>query len=111
MLASAKGFIVPPESFCAKWPSKGERKDTFGFKKLEVHICGFDGKECHCLSLGFSAVKKHHNQGNFYKGKHFIGSGFWFQRFHYNHDGKHESIQAFYILISSLRRALCPHGE
>lgn len=93
VLTSDQSFTVPSESFCTKWPSKGEIKDTFGFQKLEVQICGFDGKGCHCLSLGFSAVKKHHDQGNFYKGKHLIGSGFRFQRFHYNHDGKYGSFR------------------
>lgn len=81
LLASYKSFIVPSETFCTKWPSKGEIRDTFGFQKLEVQICGLDGKECHCLSLDFIPVKKYHGQGNFYKGKHFIGAGFWFQRF------------------------------
>ena len=27
------------------------------------------------------AVKRHHDHGNSYKGKHFIGAGLWFQRF------------------------------
>jgi hypothetical protein len=81
LLASYKSFIVPSESFCTKWPSKGEIKDTLGFQKLEVQICGLDGKECHCLSLDFIAVKKYHDQGNFYKGKHLIGAVFLFQRF------------------------------
>ena len=81
LLASYKSFIVPSESFCTKWPSKGEVKDTFGFQKLGVQTCGLDGKECLCLSLGFIAVKKFHDQGNFYKGKHLIGADFWFQRF------------------------------
>jgi hypothetical protein len=27
-----------------------------------------------CLSLGFTGVKRHHDQGNSYKGKHLIGA-------------------------------------
>jgi hypothetical protein len=34
-----------------------------------------------CLSLGFTGVKRHHDQGNSYKGKHLIGAGLQFQRF------------------------------
>ena len=35
-----------------------------------------------CLSLGFTAVKRHHEQGNSYKRKHFIGAAsLHFQRF------------------------------
>ena len=34
-----------------------------------------------CLSLGFIAVKRHHDQGNSYKGKHLTGAGLQFQRF------------------------------
>ena len=30
-----------------------------------------------CLSLGFIAVKRHHDQGNSYKGKHLIGAGLY----------------------------------
>ena len=33
-----------------------------------------------CLSSGFIAVKRHHDQGNSYKGKHLIGAGLQFQR-------------------------------
>jgi hypothetical protein len=33
------------------------------------------------LSLGFTGVRRHHSQGNSYKGKHLIGTGLWFQRF------------------------------
>ena len=32
------------------------------------------------LSLGFIAVKRPHDHGNSYKGKHFIGAGLQFQR-------------------------------
>jgi hypothetical protein len=34
-----------------------------------------------CLILGFIAVKRHHEDSNFYKGKHLIGTGLLFQRF------------------------------
>ena len=33
------------------------------------------------VSQGFIAVKRHHDQGNFYKGKHFIMAGLQFQGF------------------------------
>ena len=32
-------------------------------------------------SLGFTAVKRHHDQGNSYNGKHLIGASLQFQRF------------------------------
>ena len=31
--------------------------------------------------LGFIAVKRHHDQGNFYKGQYLVGAGLQFQRF------------------------------
>ena len=34
----------------------------------------------HCLSLGFIAAKRHHDQDNSYKGKHLIGAGLQVQR-------------------------------
>ena len=34
-----------------------------------------------CLNLGFVAVKRHHDQGNTYKGKHLIGAGLQVQKF------------------------------
>jgi hypothetical protein len=33
------------------------------------------------LSLDFIAVKRHHDQGNSYKGKHLVRDGLQFQRF------------------------------
>jgi hypothetical protein len=33
------------------------------------------------LSWGFSAVKRYHDWGNYYKGKHLIGAGLQVQRF------------------------------
>jgi hypothetical protein len=40
-----------------------------------------DGSLSTCLSPSFIAVKRHHDHGNSYKGKHFTGAGFQFQRF------------------------------
>jgi hypothetical protein len=34
-----------------------------------------------CLSLGFIAIKRQHDQGSSYKDKHLIGVGLQFQRF------------------------------
>ena len=34
-----------------------------------------------CLSQGCTAVNRHHDQGNSYKGQHFIGAGLQVQRF------------------------------
>jgi hypothetical protein len=34
-----------------------------------------------CLSLGFTVVKRHHDQGNTYKGQHLVGAGLQIQRF------------------------------
>jgi hypothetical protein len=34
-----------------------------------------------CLSLGFIAVKKHHDYGNSYKRRYLIGAGIQFQKF------------------------------
>jgi hypothetical protein len=37
--------------------------------------------ETSVLVLGFNDVKRHHDQGNSYEGKHLIGAGLQFQRF------------------------------
>jgi hypothetical protein len=47
--------------------------------------------------LGFSGVKRHHDQGKSYKGQHLIGASFQFQRFNplsswqeaWQHAGRH----------------------
>jgi hypothetical protein len=49
--------------------------------------------------LGFIAVKRHHDQGNFYKGQYLVGAGLQFQRFSpssswweaWQHPGRHGS--------------------
>ena len=51
-----------------------------------------------CLRLCFAA-KRHHDHGNSYKGKHFIGAGLQFQgSVHYHRGGKHSSVQADMVL-------------
>ena len=48
----------------------------------------------YCLSLGFIAVKRHHDHGNSYKGKHLIGAGLQVRgSVHYYHGRKHGSMQ------------------
>jgi hypothetical protein len=50
-----------------------------------------------CLSLGFIAVNRHHDQGNIVVlyGQHFIGAGLQVQRFSPLSSGwEHDSIQA-----------------
>ena len=49
-----------------------------------------------CFSLGFKAVKRHHDQGNSYEGEHLIGTVL--SSVHYHHGGKHGSIQADIVL-------------
>jgi hypothetical protein len=45
--------------------------------------------------LGFIAVKRHHDQGNSYKGKYLIGAGLQFQMYSPFSSGKqHGIIQA-----------------
>jgi hypothetical protein len=44
--------------------------------KITVRI---SEKVIRCLSLGFIAVKRHHDQGNSYRGSHFIGAALKFQ--------------------------------
>ena len=39
-------------------------------------------RKSYCLNEGFIAMKRHHNQGDSYTGKHFFGTGFQLQRFH-----------------------------
>ena len=53
---------------CASWFSPSQ-------------ICGDRTQISRCLTQGFVAVKRHHDQGNCYKGKHLIGAGLQFQRF------------------------------
>jgi hypothetical protein len=74
---------------------------------------------CFCFLLPscfrvFLAVKRHHDQGNSYKGQHFIGAGFQFRgSVHYHRGGKHGGLQAdmvleepeFYILIHKQQEA------
>jgi hypothetical protein len=38
-------------------------------ENLKVHTVGF------CLSLSVTAVNRHHDQGNSYKGQHLTGAG------------------------------------
>jgi hypothetical protein len=48
-----------------------------------------------CLSLGFTAVNRHHDQGNAYKGQHLTGSGLQVQRFSLlSSRWEHGSVQA-----------------
>ena len=48
-----------------------------------------------CLSLGFTAVNRHHDQGNSYKGQHLIGAGLQIQRFSLlSSKQEHGNIQA-----------------
>jgi hypothetical protein len=52
-----------------------------------------------CLSKSFITVKRHHDQGNAYKGKHFTGADLQFQNsLHYHHGGKHGNMQADMVL-------------
>ena len=49
-------------------------------------------------------MKKHHDHGNSYKGKHLIGAGLQFRDLvHYHHGGKHGSMQADMVLEKELR--------
>ena len=57
--------------------------------------------ECPCdggLSKGFSAVDRHHDQDNSYKGQHLIGAGLKVQRFSPLSRQEHGSIQAGMVL-------------
>jgi hypothetical protein len=57
-------------------------------------------------------VKRHHDQGNSYKGQHFIGAGLQVQRFsHYHHGGKHGSVQAGMVLEELRVLHLDPKAE
>jgi hypothetical protein len=50
------------------------------------------------------SVKRHHDQGNAYKGKYFTGAGLWFRGLvHYHHGRKHGSVQAGTVLEKKLR--------
>jgi hypothetical protein len=59
------------------------------------------------VSQGFIAVKRYHDQGNFYKGKHFIMAGLQFQVqsliVPYHHSQKHGSVEAGMVLDKELR--------
>lgn len=55
----------------------------------------------YCLRILF-AVKRHHGNGNSYKG-HLIGVGLQFRGLiHYLHGGKHDSVQADMVLDKEL---------
>ena len=46
-----------------------------------------------------TAVKRHHDHGNSYKGKHFIGAGLQFRGLvHYHHGRKHGGMQVDIVL-------------
>ena len=51
------------------------------------------------LSLGFIAVKSHHNHRNFYK--HLIVVAAYRGSVHYHHDKEHGSVQADVVLATS----------
>lgn len=46
----------------------------------KIHMLLSKVVEC-CFSLGFNAVKGHHEQGNSYKEQHLIGPGLPVQKF------------------------------
>jgi hypothetical protein len=49
-------------------------------------------------------VKRHHDQGNSYKGQHLIGAALQFQRFvHYCHGREHDSLHPDMVLEKKLR--------
>jgi hypothetical protein len=53
---------------------------------------------------GFIAMKRHHDHGNSYKGKHLIGAGSEFRGLvHCHHGGRHVGMQADLVLERSLR--------
>ena len=55
-------------------------------------------------SLGFIVVKRHHDHGNSYKGKHLIGAGLQLRDLvHCHHGGKHGGMQADMGLEKKLR--------
>jgi hypothetical protein len=59
-----------------------------------------------CLSLGVIAVKIHHDQGNFYKKQHSIGTGLYDvmrSSIHYQQSRKHGSIQTDMVLEKDVR--------
>ena len=45
----------------------------------------------YCLLRFSIAVKRHHDQSNYYKGKHSIGAGFQFQRYSPCWEGRHHT--------------------
>jgi hypothetical protein len=48
-------------------------------------------------------VRRHHDQGNFYKGNHLIGLAYYVRGLvHYYHGGKHGSMQAD-LMLEELR--------
>ena len=50
------------------------------------------------------AVKRHHDHGNFYNGKHLTGAGLQLRGLgHHRHGGKHGGIQADMVLEEELR--------
>jgi hypothetical protein len=55
-------------------------------------------------SQGCIAVKRHHDHGNSYKGKHLIGAGLLLKGLvHYQHGRKHGAVQADMVLEMGLR--------
>jgi hypothetical protein len=56
-----------------------------------------------CLRVSI-AVKRHHDQGDLYKGQHLIGAGLLFRGLvHYSHGGKPGSMQTDLVLEKELR--------
>ena len=51
-----------------------------------------------CLSWGFIAVKRHNDQGNSYKGRHFIEAAYSFSDSVYHHGRKLGSLQGDIVL-------------
>jgi len=63
------------------------------------------------LSLGFVAVKRHHDHGNCYKGKHLIEAGLRFRGIVHYHDEKHGSLQTDMVLEKELSFTSCSTGR
>jgi hypothetical protein len=63
-----------------------------------------------CLSWGFTAVNRHHDQGKSYKKQHLIGAGLQVQRFSpLSSRWEHGSIQAG--MAQEKLRVLCLHPK
>jgi hypothetical protein len=53
----------------------------------------------HCLSLRFIAIKRHHDHGSSYKGKHLTGAGLQFRGLvNCQQGGKHGCVRADMVL-------------